>query len=63
MYDGMEWILNNVRYIPELKRNLISLGTLDSNGYSYKVIGGVLKVSRGYLCVLKAVKENGLHIL
>ena len=28
-YDGIERVLEDVRYIPELKRNLISLGMLD----------------------------------
>ena len=33
MFDGVERVLQQVRYIPTLKRNLISLGTLDSKGY------------------------------
>lgn len=34
LHDGMMRTLSNVRYIPELKRNLISLGMLGENGYS-----------------------------
>ncbi|KAL5554002.1 hypothetical protein UlMin_041403 [Ulmus minor] len=30
MYDGIVRILGNVQHIPKLKKNLISLGTLDS---------------------------------
>lgn len=52
MHNGMERILQNVRHILELKRNLISLGTLESNGLSYKAVDGVLKVTRGCLCVM-----------
>ena len=32
MHDSIVRMLSNVRYVPDLKKNLISLGTLDSNG-------------------------------
>ncbi|KAG8481358.1 hypothetical protein CXB51_026131 [Gossypium anomalum] len=35
MFDGIVRILSDVRHVPELKRNLISLSTLDSKGYRY----------------------------
>jgi hypothetical protein len=35
MFDGVVKILTNVRYVPDLKKNMISLSTLDSLGYSY----------------------------
>nr|GEZ86423.1 retrovirus-related Pol polyprotein from transposon TNT 1-94 [Tanacetum cinerariifolium] len=35
--DGSSFVLHNVRYIPELKRNLISLGTLKKEGYAVKL--------------------------
>ena len=62
-HDGIERVLNQVRYIPGLRRNLISLGTLDEIGYSYKAVGCVLTVSRDYLMIMKGLKENGLYIL
>nr|GEY07451.1 retrovirus-related Pol polyprotein from transposon TNT 1-94 [Tanacetum cinerariifolium] len=37
MKDGSSFMLENVRYIPELKRNLISLSTLDREGYTLKL--------------------------
>ncbi|KAM3319479.1 putative protein isoform X1 [Capsicum chacoense] len=33
MFDGVVRTLGDVQYVPDLKRNLISLSTLDSNGY------------------------------
>ncbi|CAL2225285.1 unnamed protein product [Prunus armeniaca] len=36
-----------VRYIPKLKKNLISLSTFDKNDYSYKAMGGKLIISKG----------------
>ena len=33
-HDGIMRTLSNVRHIPDLKKNMISLGTLDAKGYS-----------------------------
>ncbi|TXG72438.1 hypothetical protein EZV62_001017 [Acer yangbiense] len=63
LHDGMVKTLTDVRYIPDLKRNLISLGVLDSNGYCYKAQNGVLKVMKGSMVVMKAEKRNGLYLL
>ncbi|KAF3634914.1 putative vacuolar-processing enzyme-like [Capsicum annuum] len=43
MFNGVVRTLGDVRYVPDLKRHLISLSTLDSNGYKYTGEGGVLK--------------------
>ena len=58
MYDGNERLLKNVRIIPELKRNCISLGTLDQIGYAFKAENGVLKVTKGALVVMKGERKN-----
>ena len=63
LHDGAERVLQEVRFIPGLKRNLISLGTLDQKGYSYKASGGVLKVSKGCMVVMKGVIESGIYVL
>ncbi|GJY23881.1 retrovirus-related pol polyprotein from transposon TNT 1-94 [Tanacetum coccineum] len=47
--DGSSFVLRNVRYIPELKRNLISLGTLKKEGYTKKLQSGKVKVINGEL--------------
>ncbi|GJS07277.1 retrovirus-related pol polyprotein from transposon TNT 1-94 [Tanacetum coccineum] len=47
--DGSSFVLHNVRYIPELKRNLISLGTLEKEGYTIKLQSGKVKVINGEL--------------
>lgn len=52
-----------VRYVPKLKRNLISLGALDSVGFSIKLDKGFLKVIKETLVVLQDVRENGLYFL
>jgi len=49
----MKRTLKNVRYIPGMTRNLISLSTLDAEGFQYSSSNGVLKVSKGSLVCLK----------
>ena len=63
MQDDIERTLTNVRHIPELKMNLISLGTFDMDGCTIKVENGVLKVYKGSLVVMKGVRVNGLYLL
>ncbi|PON58179.1 hypothetical protein PanWU01x14_167780 [Parasponia andersonii] len=63
MFDGVTRILKNVGHVPELKRNLISLDTLDESGYGFKAENGQLKVSKGAMVVMKGFKKNGLYIL
>ncbi|GKC80997.1 retrovirus-related pol polyprotein from transposon TNT 1-94 [Tanacetum coccineum] len=64
MKDDSSFVLENVRYIPELKRNLISLGTLDREGYTVKLQNGRVKVIKGSLMVLSGtIKENYVYSL
>ena len=63
MFDGVVKTLGDVRHVPDLKRNLILLSTLDSKGYKYTDESGVLKVSKGVLVVMKGRKGLlvGIH--
>jgi hypothetical protein len=53
MFDGVVRILCNVRHIPDLRNNLILLGTLNRNGFIFKYEGGVLKVSKDVMIIMK----------
>lgn len=44
MNGGVVQELEDVRYVPEMKKNLISVGELDSRGFEMTLKGGVLKV-------------------
>ncbi|KAG8492474.1 hypothetical protein CXB51_009570 [Gossypium anomalum] len=57
MFDGVVRTLSDVRHVPELKRNLISLSTLDSKGYRYTAESRVLKISKGSLVVMKGQRK------
>ena len=46
IFDGTNKILTDVRYVPELRKNLISLGVLDTNGYKTFIQGGVMKFTK-----------------
>nr|GEX40906.1 zinc finger, CCHC-type [Tanacetum cinerariifolium] len=62
--DGSSFVLENVRYIPNLNRNLISLGTLDREGYTMKLQNGRVKVIKGSLMVLSGtMKGNYVYSL
>lgn len=71
MHDGMDIVLKEVRYIPELKKNLISLGMLDQSGQrmldqsgcTFKSESGTLRFAKDSLTVMKGVIKNGLYTL
>ena len=62
-HDGMIRKLTNVRYVPKLKCNLISLGELDISGYAFKFENEVLKVIKGSLVKLRENLRNVLYVL
>eukprot|EP00253_Pinus_taeda_P017110 PITA_17110 len=55
--------LTSVRHVPDLKKNLISLGVLDLDGYKFTGKNGVLKVFKGALIVMKAEKVGNIYRL
>ena len=60
MFDGVVRTLGNIIHVPDLKRNLISLSTLDAKGYNYTGEGGVLKISKEALVVMKGHQKTAL---
>ena len=56
--DGSSFVLHNVRYITELKRNLISLGTLEKEGYTVKMQSGKIKVINGSRVILSGTRRD-----
>uniref|UniRef100_I1QID9 Retrovirus-related Pol polyprotein from transposon TNT 1-94-like beta-barrel domain-containing protein n=1 Tax=Oryza glaberrima TaxID=4538 RepID=I1QID9_ORYGL len=63
-HDGMTRTLKDVRHIPGMARNLISLSTLDAEGYKYSGSGGVVKVSKGSLVyMIGDMNSANLYVL
>ena len=63
IHDGVIKTLMEVRYIPDLKKNLISLGSLDSNRCKIVLEGGMLKVTSDALVLMKDKREGNLYFL
>ena len=60
-HDGTTRILRDVRYVPKLSKNLISLGALESKGLVVMMRDGVLKATSGVLVMLKGIRKNNLY--
>ena len=61
-HDGSTRVLTDVRYIPKLEKILISLGTLETKGFTIIMKNGILKVVSGALVVMKGIRENNLYL-
>ena len=53
--------LKEVKYVPQLKRNLISVGVLEILGLEVSISDGVLKMTKDSMVVLKGVRQNNLY--
>ncbi|KAJ4719063.1 Retrovirus-related Pol polyprotein from transposon TNT 1-94 [Melia azedarach] len=62
-HDGKFCTLNDVRHVPLMTKNLISLSMLDNKGFSFQGEGGVLHVCKSSNVVLKGVKRDTLYFL
>ncbi|KAL0453639.1 UNVERIFIED_CONTAM: Retrovirus-related Pol polyprotein from transposon TNT 1-94 [Sesamum latifolium] len=72
MYDGTVRTLCDVRHIPELKKNLISLGTLHKNGFipkadedreTIRIVKGALTVMKGKITAGNIYKLLGSTVV
>ena len=63
MFYEMVWELKDVRYVPQLKRNLISIGALKALGLEVSIRDEVLKMVKGSMVVLKNIRCNNLYYL
>ncbi|KAG8485591.1 hypothetical protein CXB51_018981 [Gossypium anomalum] len=57
-HDGSIQVLIDFHYIPSLKKNLISLGVLESKGLTITLRDGLLKVVAGVLTVMKVSAKD-----
>lgn len=56
--------LQLLRHVPDIRKNLISLGTLEQNDFTYSSKGGKMKTCKGSLVVILGVKLfNNLYKL
>ena len=61
--DNTTFLLHDVKYMPTITRNLISLGTLEDKGCEFKGGNGVIKVIKGCIVFMKGMRRYSLYIL
>ena len=63
-YGGVKRRLGDLRFEPKFERNLILLGRLESKGCTVKASGGVSKVIRESMVLMKGIRsKRNLHEL
>ena len=60
--DGGMWVLKEVRHVPDLRKNLISVSQLASSGYLTTFSDASWKVSKGAIVVASSRREGTLYI-
>lgn len=63
LQDGSTFVLSEVRYVPSLGLNLISLGALESTGLWIVLRGGALEVLSGNQVVMRGTRYKNLYYL
>ena len=58
MFNDIVRQLKNVKYVPSLTSNLISLGVLDDSAYINKIEASTMKVCKGSMVVITVVKKR-----
>ena len=61
MFDGVVCTLTNVRFIPDMRKNLISLGTLDAKGHTLNAQDGVFWVYVGDKTIIQGLRHRSGH--
>ena len=54
MFDGTIRTIGEVRHVNDLKKNILSLGQMDSRGYKTHVDNGIMKIVKGVPVLMKA---------
>ncbi|KAG6644691.1 hypothetical protein CIPAW_08G070400 [Carya illinoinensis] len=60
--NGSAWLLQKVRHVLKLMRNLISVGQLDADGHSVLFTGGTWKITKGAMVIARGTKTGTLYM-
>uniref|UniRef100_A0A7N2LG47 Integrase catalytic domain-containing protein n=1 Tax=Quercus lobata TaxID=97700 RepID=A0A7N2LG47_QUELO len=60
--NGSVWLLEKVQHIPDLRRNLISVGQLDDEGHAILFVGGTWKVTKEARVLARGKKTGTLYM-
>ena len=61
--DGVVRDLTDMRYVLQMKKNIISVEAVESNGLKVTLENGILKVTKGSLVVMKGIRDRNLYYL
>jgi len=61
MFNGVVKDLIDVRYVFQINKNIISVGTVESKGLKVTLENGVPKVTKGFIVVMK--RDKNLYYL
>ncbi|CAN0906841.1 Retrovirus-related Pol polyprotein from transposon TNT 1-94 [Linum grandiflorum] len=61
--DGARLLLRDVRHVPDMRLNLISVDKLDGEGYFHTFNNGQWKLTKGALVVARGKKESKLYVM
>ena len=56
-HDGLSKTLTDNRYVPDLMKNLIYVGALESKAFKVITNDGVMRICSGALVVMKAIRR------
>lgn len=60
--NGMKLLLRDVRHVPDMRLNLISVDKLDEEGYCNTFHNGQWKLTKGSLVVARGTKQSKLYV-
>ena len=60
---GNKLVLKDVRYVPNIRLNLISTGRLDDEGFTNSFGESKWKLTKGSLVVARGKKQNTLYVM
>jgi hypothetical protein len=61
-HNGNQWLLKEVRHVPDLRKNLISIGQLENEGCISIFTDKTWKVIKGSLVIEKGEKVGTLYL-
>lgn len=63
MTNGTQFMLKNVRHVPQLSKSLVSVGQLDDHGYTTVFANGSWLICKANLIVLRGQNSRTLYFL
>ena len=62
-HDRIVMTLCDVRHVPGFKKDIISLGTLDAIACGCICEGGVMKIAKGSLILMRGIMNDRLYVI